>query len=51
MHLVALGPHGILLVLSFIFAVIALVPLPNPRTIPWWEMSWVFFVASCLFGS
>jgi hypothetical protein len=49
MHLITLGPHGILLILSFVFAVIAVIP--STRPIPWFALSWAFFVASFLFLS
>ena len=44
------GLHFVLLVIAFIFAVLAAVP---PRFVPgygWFSLSWCFFLASFLFG-
>jgi hypothetical protein len=50
MHIVYNTPHGILIILSFIFAVLGVVPWPS-AAIPWFALSWVFFVASFIFTS
>jgi hypothetical protein len=51
MHIVFTTPHGILLILAFIFAVCALIPWRAPgTTVPWTGLSWVFFVAAFIFG-
>jgi hypothetical protein len=41
-------PHGILLILAFIFGVCAVIPLRAPA-IPWFGLSWVLFVAAFIF--
>jgi hypothetical protein len=43
-------PHGWLLVVAFILAICAALPLKTERPVNWFGWSWVFFVASCLFG-
>ena len=42
------SPHGLLLILAFVFAILAAIPVP--AKIAWLPWSWVFFLASCLFG-
>jgi hypothetical protein len=47
------GPHGILLTLAWIFAILALVPWRSPGgpgAITWWPWSWLFFLSAMLFG-
>jgi hypothetical protein len=51
MHVVYNTPHGILIILSFIFAVLGVIPWPPTARVPWFGLSWVFFVASFIFAS
>jgi hypothetical protein len=50
MHIAYTTPHGILLILSFIFAVLAMIPKASYPNIGWGALSWVFFVAAFIFG-
>lgn len=50
MHIAYTSPHGILLILAFIFAILAIIPWRSPApAIPWYGLSWVFFVAAFIF--
>lgn len=42
--------HNLLLVVSFIFGILGMMPwgAGKPHIIPWFSISWVFFVASWL---
>jgi hypothetical protein len=51
MHIAYTTPHGILLILSFIFAVLAMIPWrAGSPAISWTGLSWCFFVAAFIFG-
>jgi hypothetical protein len=51
MHIAYTTPHGILMILSFIFAICAMIPWrPGTPAVPWQGLSWVFFVAAFIFG-
>jgi hypothetical protein len=57
MHIAYTTPHGILLILAFIFGVCALIPwratqpgTPPITAIPWWGLSWLFFVGAFIFA-
>jgi hypothetical protein len=58
MHAWNFGPSHILWILAFIFALIGLlfswrtVPSPAPvSAMPWWEISWLFFLAGMIWGA
>ena len=55
-HIVYDTPHGILIIIAFIFAIGGLIRWPPPQpnrtglqAVPWFAWSWFFFLASFLF--
>jgi hypothetical protein len=50
MHMVYTSPHGVLIILALIFAILAVIPWRSPApAIPWFGVSRVCFVAAFVF--
>jgi len=53
MHLIYNSPHGVLIIIAFVFAVFGAIPWRSPGGLgayPWFAISWAFFVAAFAFG-